>query len=370
MSIIIMDNMQLYGGSAAAARAFWSPFTGALVEDPDPEVDGDVATITPSSPDMKHYFTPEEKSQGIGFSALVRMTLPTDGGQLPRIMRFSGVGSADGLDEIMFLMVLTTGHLLLTQSPTAAFGFTLGISARPVIMRNVWQHIEVYYYSTFNGTSTIEVRVEGEQVIYADGFSSIHFFDNTANDPSITAVSFHTRRNNIGAGPQIYMKDIVLWNKEGSRNNDFIGPLVIASRIITSGVELGGWYVQGKPTAPEVLTNTPSVPTEYVAAPAEFVHYPPLEVLSNTTTPPTSTVVAVTVAVTADKTDEGYGQYEVAVVSEEVSTPSEPQFIHYAPYSPYDPSTSYTSVPEDPATGEVWTPAGLDAASITVTRTE
>lgn len=363
--LIHFDNFQLYGGVDANVRSYWSSFGGNLVDDPDEEATGKVARLN-NDGFLKKYLAFNEKSQGVGLGAQIQLSgLPTNDGMLPAILQFSGVGGASvGYDEIMYVYVLTTGHILVTQARDyTATAFWLGITDEPVVLPGCWQHFEAYYYSTFNGTSTFELRLEGETIIYADGFSSIHFEENTSFDPSIIGVSYRTKDDITGAGGHVYVKNSAIWNKEGTENNDFLGPLVVQNMLPDAVLAVGEWSAVGAADIAAALNGVPFSEADYALALAEEGTVP-FEVSLQDTSIPTWSVLGVVGFCVAEKIDLGYASCKFTVVS----GMSEEDTDELYPPDSLNPGVFYRDMSIDPATGSIWTLSGLNAARFKMTR--
>lgn len=377
--LIHFDNFQLYGGVAGNVTSYWSSFGGSLVDDPDEEATGKVARLAPNSTQvLKKYLNSNEKSQGVGIGARIMLTgLPTASdsngiaasfNKSPQILTWSGIGGFPdpGYDEIMRVYVLSTGHLWVSQANTGDMdnpSFFIGMTDKPVIFPGTWQHIEAYYYSTFNGTSTFELRIEGETVISADGFSSIQFSQNTSNDPSIVGAGFRSRADITGSGTGVLVKDVAVWNKEGTENNDFLGPLAIFNMLPDAVLADGEWSAVGAADIAAALNGVPFSQSDYALALAEEGTVP-FEVSLQDVSMPTWSVLGVTGFCVAEKIDLGYASCKFTVVS----GMSEEDTDELYPPDSLNPGVFYRDMSIDPATGSIWTLSGLNAARFKMTR--
>lgn len=362
MGLILVDNFALYGGVEANATGPWTTFGGELRLDPDANYPTDWCVDLDDDQFLKKLLP--LGWQGVGLAGRVRLSsLPTGPGSYPAILQFSGIGGESaGYDEIMYLYVYSTGHVLLSQGNDHTDSlFWLGWSDQPVVKPEVWQHFEIYYYSTFNGTSTVEVKLEGETIIYADGFSSIQFPENTGNDPSIVGVSFRANDDVFGFGPHVYVKDVVIWHDEGDAPNSFVGPAFVDTLVPTSDVDAGLWTSVGAPSLFAALDNIPYSLAAYASAGAEDLADPCELSLSNITTD--WGIIGVAGVAVAQKVDSGYGAFKASVVSGVNVEDS-------APFSPAEdvPTMFVQDFSIDPATGSIWTAAALNSASLRLER--
>lgn len=367
--LIHFDNFNLYGNSASNALEFYSIFSGSIVPDPDEDAIGSAARLGPSSDAiLKKYLNHSNgASHGIGINAQIMLSsLPTDSGMLPRIMQWSGIGGLEvGYDEIMYVVVLTTGHVLVTQSRNMEPGFTLGISDRPVVTPGVWQNFEAFYHSDVGTAATFELRLEGETIIYADNFGTMFFADNTFHDPTIVGVSFSTRDNFIGAGPGVYVKNVAFWNEEGAENNTFLGPLIVHNMLPAADVTAGDWEPIGGETISDVLDNIPFTTDIYAMADPEASvdeggGAPFVVDLQDASA--AWNVLGVLAFCATRKIDFGYASLQIGVDSEEDEAlgaeifPTQTSRVYFQDFS------------LDPATGLTWTVSALNAARFKLTR--
>lgn len=370
--LIHFDNFNLYGGDAANVLSFYSEFTGVIADDPDTEATGKVAQLGPGQDDiLKKYLNHSNgASHGVGINAQIMLSsLPTSAGgsfdMMPRIMQWSGIGGLSvGYDEIMYVVVLTTGHIMVTQSRSLNPSFTLGITDKPVVIPGVWQNFEAYYFSALGTDATFELRLEGETILYADNFGSVIFEDNTHLDPTIVGVSFSSRDNVIGAGPAVYVKNAAFWNMEGTENNTFLGPLIVQNMLPSTDVDDGSWVPVGGASLSDVLNDVPFSPSVYaLAAPAASVENGGLPFTVEISDSPVGWDILGVLAFCAHrKNDRGYASSRITITS----GASEGAGAELFPTM--DTATVFEDFSLDPATGSIWTLSALNAARFKMDR--
>lgn len=251
-------------------------------------------------------------------------------------------------NSLFSIRVDTTGRLELLSG--AFDGTILFTTPAPVITANAWFHIEAKL--TIAGASgNVEVRVEGLPVI--------NFTTNTGaiNIAQIAAVNDPTF---ISAVTPYYLKDYVIWDGSGSRNNNFFGSVQVRSLVPDSDVALN-WTPTGAANGFSILDNIPPSDAAYISAST-----PPPAAYEGTLTnlPPNVTSVrGIMTYVRAAKTDGGDGSLQVSMLSSSSTAAGVDRPITVA-------QTYWRDIFEvDPATSNAWLPAAVDASRIKINRT-
>lgn len=121
-------------------------------------------------------------------------------------------------------------------------GAVIATTTVPVISTNSWNHVEVSYNGT---TGAMEVRLNGVTIL--TGVSSV-----------LGTVAFvnPTRRSGTSIGAGQLVKDLVIWDDRGTRNNNFMGTVICRRFLPNVDVTLGGWIPSGGTTGYDLLADT------------------------------------------------------------------------------------------------------------------
>lgn len=222
----------------------------------------------------------------------------------------------------------------------------------PVVTANAWWHVEVKF-TIGASTGAIEVRVEGQTVLTA-----------TAQNFGTTQIGIVGWGHIKGSGNAhaLDYKDLVVWNTNGTLNNNFLGSVIVASLTTNSDVTVGGWTNTGGASHNAILAQVPPVDaTVYTAAAV-----PPITAMvMGLTDLPTNTtsVKALMTMVRATKTDGGDGSLQTSLVSGASTGAGANRPITTSP-------TYWRDIFEtDPATSAAWTLAAANAANLKIDRT-
>lgn len=360
MSVQYMDNFQFYGLDATnmLEGGVWSNIYSAnvlsdLVDDPDVNADAESKA-----------FKFEMSSTG---ASVCRLALPAPGQQQGVGCRLWWSGLPSGYNHGGGIQYNTAGNLpmyLVAVTPTGTLrlirrdkngwtdaGDTVVAESAPLTVgAGAWQHVE-WFMDT--ATGDYEIRVEGVQVLagndashHSDSmgiFVCVPMWDCTASDSQSR-----------------YIKDLILWDDNGSVNNDFLGPVTIYSLPVDGDIS-SGWtpssgtedwsllneltpndagYIDADATLP-----APSIMT-FRDLPADVVGVRALQMMSR-----------------VQKTDGGDATVQLGLTSNgDTDTGAD-----------HAPGTSYTyawDVSElDPDTASLWSPLGVNAAYLQIDRT-
>ena len=221
---------------------------------------------------------------------------------------------------------------------------------------NGWYHIEWKFVIDntvpLSPTGTYEIRVEGVTV-----YTSPAPVPLTQNNIGM----MRTSSGNISRNYAAFLKDFVLWDNNGARNNDFLGTVLVTNLGPDEDIELGWTPNVGTEIFP-ILANIPPDPTQYMFADVPQVGDPYEAELSDLPLNTTS-VKGIITYVRAAKTDGGDGQMQVSMISDGDVVSGSDRPITVA-------QTYWRDIFEtDPHTAQPWTPAAVNAATIQIVRT-
>lgn len=219
----------------------------------------------------------------------------------------------------------------------------------PFVAANRWQHFAMMVDVT---TGEIRVQREGTNV------AALAVTDGAPPGGLIGIVAF-SGRFQFG-GTTLYMKDLTIWDDQGSQNNDFIGPCAVL-RLPVDGDVSSGWTPSTGIVQWSLLNEAPPNDANFISAddtpPAaavfEFQDLPP-------------DIVAVRWLQTyarIRKTDGG----DATVQTSLTSGGSDFNGQNYAVTTAFSYWLDISEL--DPDTAAPWSPAAVDAATISVNRT-
>lgn len=229
----------------------------------------------------------------------------------------------------------------------------LASTTTPVVTANGWWHIEVKF-TTGSSTGAVEVRVEGDTVLTTTG--------QNYGSAGIGLVGWGNILGTTDDDTFSYYKDVVVWDTNGSQNNNFLGSVLVGDIPLTSDVTFTGWTSTGA-NGFSVLNNTDPANdgTNFIGAPTPP---PTAGVFAHATLPPnTTSVKAIITRVRAKKSDGGDGSLQTSLISgtSTVNGANRPITITY---------TYWEDVFEiDPATSAPWTITNANASELKINRT-
>lgn len=266
-------------------------------------------------------------------------SIPADTSQQPI---FSSVQNASNT-TIAYCYIGTVGNIIVKDGSNNLLGDTVG----PVISANAFYHIEVKYDIT---SGTIGVRVEGVTVLDLSGLSL------GAND---VAQCQYFQGNS--SSPVMYIKDVIYWNGEGTRNNDFLGSCVIYPLVEESDVNTNWASSTGTTLCDLINESGPPDDTDYIVADDAL---PPAYVATLSDLPADVTSVkGIMSIVRAKKTDGGDGNLQMGFVSAMNTDlgsdrPITAAFTYWRDFSE-----------EDPDTNQPWLPSAVNDMNLQFDRT-
>lgn len=359
MTIQYADNFSFYGTDVnnLLQTAWASLSSGSLANDPDGVSSGKVLRTSVSATGVFATRvvvpTPRDKI-GVAFRTWVS-SLPSTNGRGAAVSFKSS-----GNNHRATLHITPTGQLRLVNTvgegtgldelDTADIGTEVAVTGPLVVGAGQWNHIE-FVYDASDGT--YEVRVEGVQVLSGT--------DSGFNSDDIGNIEFLDKFNSTSSGePANYIKDLVVWDAEGSQNNDFVGAVRVIALPVNADVS-SGWTRSAGATDYELLDELDPNDTDYIEAdetpPApsvmEFEDLP-VEIIG---------VRALMSVVRNLKTDGGDATLQVSLRYNSADDNGADRAVQASASYSWDVSEL------NPDTGQLWAPTEVDAAQIVIDRT-
>lgn len=301
------------------------------------------ATVSNSNTTDTRWAVPKT-TKNLGVAMRVWLTqLPPDDGHRPSIIAFRSIMNAKLVD----IIIEPTGHLSIYD--TKAGGPAVATSAAPVTNPSSWNHFEAFYDSS---AGTIAVRVNGvERASYTWG---------VPQDANIGLVGMTCRQNNATASTHLYIKDFVVWDNTGTKNNSFFGTVLVEPLIPNADVTLGSWSVTGATYGYDTLDNNPPDDAKYISALASGVNQ--AEFALTDLPEDVTSVRGVVLVARARKSDAGDGTIKTGIARSTSETKSGDIPLTTA-------STYYPEVFEnDPVTGGNILPAYMNDMRVIIDR--
>lgn len=310
----------------------------ALVEDPDPNVTGNVLLITRGSPAPTLRKVLPTSATKVGIARRVWLPeLPDVAGNFISLMDWR-----DASNNILgSVYVNTTGRLVIV-----AGGVTV-TSTSPIIIANAWQHIEAVMDTV---AGSVSVRVEGIAIVSSTGLTLTGPIEQIG-----VLVNFEVTFNGIQ-----YMKDFVIWDGAGGQNNNWMGPIQVFD-LTPNGDISSGWASTG-PNDWSVLDETPPNDADYIEADDTL---PAASIVAMSEMPPDIIAVRGLVTFTrAWKTDGGDATLVTGL------SPDGTNWDNGSDIPVSTAATYWTRVSElSPATAAAWTPLEVSTLRFRFNRT-
>jgi len=349
------DNFSFYGSGAAGAENMMDglPYASLsnsgstqLPTDPDGVSSGRVLSITATNNNsnlLDSRLAVPTPAKAMGFGArFYRTSLPGSNGTRPTIIGYRSIANARMYD----LIVEPNGALSVYDFNSVLICTT----TIPVFTTNTWQHIEMLIDSE---TGAIAVRREGVPVLTGTEL--------VPQNALVGIISWTNRQNltsNTALG--LYMKGMVIWDKSGTYNNDFMGTVNVVGCPVASDESNTGWTPSTGTDIYALLDESTPNDADYASAAAAAASVE----MSLADVPADSTSVrGVITVVRAMKTDGGDANLQVSLKS----------------VAAYDAGVDHAITPtatywwdvseEDPNTVSPWTPGTFNDASIRINRT-
>lgn len=355
MALIHADNFSIYGTTTTLMLngVYAEATSTVLANDPDGVSSGYVLRNFNQTPGRLRYVLPSDRTT-VGASLRVWLSRMPDYAGQQSLIEFRNAGNG----QMIAICVTPVGRL---QIRNAVIGTVYAETATPVITANGWYHLEVKVTPGLPGNCYVEIRIEG-QVVYT---SNVLTFAN--NSIAQVGMSWNGEGNPM---PLCYYKDFVVWDTLGSRNNDWMGSVLVAGLAVTSDVALN-WTPSTGANGYSILDNIPPVDAQYLAAPYSAVepNFPSAYEGALSDLPiETTSVRGVITYVRAGKSDGGDGSLQAGIVSNPlVGSP----VVGLGADRPITVAQTYwRDVFEvDPATTGLWTPSAVNRANIRINRT-
>lgn len=322
----------------------------SMVEDPDPNVTGACLIVyrntTNNYSDQLRYVLTSTKTT-VGMCGRIYLSsLPEDNLANPAIYVFKDGGN----NRMVELTVLSTGALrvLYDIDGTQETYDTPG----PVLVAGTWFHVEMKCDFT---AGDIEVRVEGVTQINLTG-------QDISNAGTCAQVAFGCE-NGVGlvqSPNQVYYKDFVIWDGDGSGNNDFLGAVQVYD-LYPDGDSSFNWTASTGSTGYNLIDEAPSNDADYIYADDT----PPAASLFTMNDLPedVSSIRGIKTYARMRKTDGGDGWAQISMVSNGTAgngtdRPVTTAFTYWSDIFELDPDTSAN-----------WTRSGVNAALLQINTT-
>lgn len=151
--------------------------------------------------------------------------------------------------SVVFYTVAGTALACMKLEPNGAYslynalnGTQIATTVVPVISTNSWNHVEVAYNGT---TGAIEARLNGVTILTG-----------VASATGTIAFVTQTLRDGTGTGQSVRIKDLVIWDGTGTRNNNFMGTVICRRFLPNADVTLGGWLPSAGTTGYDLLADS------------------------------------------------------------------------------------------------------------------
>lgn len=247
------------------------------------------------------------------------------------------------------IAVMTTGALQALNSD----GTVIGTTTNPVITANGWHHIECYTEVSGAGAGVVKIYVDGALRMNLTGKTMV-----TNNNIAQIKIG----RVGGGGGAGFYLKDLLMYDTQGSHNN---AAPIGDCQVVLDTADGAGTNTAWTPTTPPaytIMANVPPVDTAYISQ--DTTALPKASSFTTTNLPPEATGVKwVQVVGRQWKSDAGTATIQQGVISNAVTAGGTDRPISTLP-------TYYWDVFEtDPNTGATWGVAAVNAMQVNIKRT-
>ncbi|MBA3831663.1 MAG: hypothetical protein H0X34_07180 [Chthoniobacterales bacterium] len=334
----------LYGtNTALMSNGVYSVVGIELQEDPDPNVTGIVIRIgagSQDSTDLRKILPTTQDKVGVAFR-LWQNSLDQQGWGL--------CFNKNDASRQISITSNSSGQLIVKQGSPRS-GTVLATSPLNTIVANAWQNIE-FMCESFATGGTVRVQVEG---IPVDELT----LDGVATGGPYSQVEY-THTGNF-SGALAWVKDLRIWDGSGGWGTGFPGTTQVVDLGPTGDVSTG-WSRTGGASDAGILDNTPPVDTQFISAdnppPA-----PSIVTLADLPINVTS-VRSVMPILRGKKSDGGDGNIQMSLINGGNNA--------YGADRPMTTAFTYwwDIMHLDPATGNQYTPAGLDTTTLQFNRT-
>lgn len=308
MAVQWMDDFSSYGVGVPAGGVMTNgPYAFAdawIAADPDPSGSGQPVLILQSPAagrELRKVMTGPLVTVGVAARYWIA-SIPSASNQLPRYADFRSLNNTSHL----FVTCDPSGYMVAFRNDDAGL-VEIGRSDGPVMIANAWRHVEVKAV-LHDSAGEVEVRIEGAPVL------SVTAVRTTTDRISASdeCYSVALRNSSAGAaGPWFYVKDLIIWDDTGGKNDNFMGSCQVYKIVPESDVSLG-WTPSAGATGWDLINeDDPDDDAEYITAP----HPPPaLSKFEMTDLPIDVTSVKAVLSIhRSRKTDGGDGTVQIGL---------------------------------------------------------
>lgn len=261
MSIQWADSFSRYGfAEANMLNGLYASAAGTLTNTPDPDDTGVVFRITEAGQGegvtLRKVLSSAQTT--VGSACRLWMTqLPPDEDRSYIPMAFSDSVNANTI----MLQIRPSGTIAIRSTSATAgdsLGTIIGETTVPVITANAFTHLE-WKVVRSDTVGTVELRVNGVTRLELTG----------VNTREEAVLNFLTMKDNSFASAQPgsgYIKDLVIWDDQGTENNDFMGSVKVGRLKPTADVTLGGWVPSTGTTGFDLLAKDAVDDATYLSA--------------------------------------------------------------------------------------------------------
>lgn len=214
--------------------------------------------------------------------------------------------------------------------------------------------------ASFNHYEFIHDGTTGEGQLYLNGILLLSYTGVDTGE-NLVFVNFSSRSAS-GTSPNVYLKDLVIWDDNGTENNSVMGTVLVRGLKPNADVTLGGWVPSTGTTGFNLLNKTAPNDATYLSAddtPPALMSFE-LENLP----PDITSVRGLVPVVRMRKVDGGDANVQSGL------SPNGTDWDDGADRPITSSFTYYFDISElDPATGTPWSPAAVDSGKIRIDRT-
>lgn len=226
----------------------------------------------------------------------------------------------------------------------------LGATDSGLITAQAWNHIEMRVLQD-NVVGEVEVRVNGNPELVL----------NNLDLGTVLPRFWVGGPGGSTSSMDRYFDDLILWDTTGDVNNTFFGPARVTTGWLAADESGNQWSVVGADSGAEAMTElVPDGDTSYVSAAVVGM----VSEFSIQELPPEAEAIAgIYIPTMAKLSVAGIGNMQVSVVSG--------SDVAHGKDNPLTAAYTYRGdvFEKDPATGQLWTKGGLEAALIRIEKT-
>lgn len=280
---------------------------------------------------------------GVCFRAWLN-SLATSEGDRPALV---GVQRANG-DYMAYVRIEQNGAIAIVGRVSNAL-VELENTVNPAVSPSSFNHYEFIH----DGTT-------GEGQLYLNGVLRVSYSGVDAGE-NLVFVNFSFRTSS-GIGESVFIKDLVIWDSNGTQNNSVMGTVIVRGLKPNADVTLGGWVPSTGTTGFNLLNKTTPNDATYLSAddaPPALMSFD-LENLP----PDITSVRGLVPVVRMRKVDGGDANVQSGL------SPNGTDWDDGADRPITSSFTYYFDISElDPATGTPWSPPAVDNVKIRIDRT-